>query len=99
MVSYIIDEYYGKVMIINGDDEYGAFNLLVEVYDPVSKTTTIKYNPNTSVRYKVGVLGFGTPNEVNNASCVPNAVQPVYGGPGQGVAPNVGWYPRMESSY
>ena len=85
----------GKVMIVNGLDEYGAYNLLVEVYDPVSKTTTIKYDPNRSNRYKVGVSNFGTTSEVNLASCVPNAVQPVYGGPGQGTAPNIGYYPKM----
>ncbi|HEU4447276.1 MAG TPA: galactose oxidase-like domain-containing protein, partial [Nitrososphaeraceae archaeon] len=85
----------GKVMIVNGLDEYGAFNLLVEVYDPVSKTTTIKYNPNSANRYKVGTNGFGTANEVNRATCVPDAITPIYGGPGQGTSPNIGYYPKM----
>ena len=69
--------------------------VLVEIYDPVSKTTTIKYNPNTANRYKVGTNGFGTANEVNRATCVPNAITPIYGGPGQGTSPNIGYYPKM----
>ena len=85
----------GKVMMVNGNDEYGAYNLLVEVYDPVSRTTTRKDNPNSSNRYKVGISNFGASNELNKASCIPNAVQPIYGGPGQGTAPNIGWYPKM----
>ena len=85
----------GKVMIVNGLDEYGAFNLLVEVYDPVSKTTTIKYNPNSSNRYKVGTNNFGTASENNLATCVAGAITPIYGGPGQGTSPNIGYYPKM----
>ena len=85
----------GKVMIVNGLDEYGAFNLLVEVYDPVSKTTTIKYNPNSSNRYKVGTNNFGTASENNLATCVAGAITPIYGGSGQGTSPNIGYYPKM----
>jgi fibronectin type 3 domain-containing protein len=85
----------GKVMIVNGLDEYGAYNLLVEIYDPVTKTSTIKYDPNRSAQYKVGTNNLGTSTEMNMASCVPGANTPVYGGTGQGSVPNIGYYPKM----
>ena len=76
----------GKVVIVNGFDEYGSTNRLVEIYDPASKTWTKKFDPNTSVTYCVG--------DGSESTC-PGAGSPCYGGPGNGVAPNVGLYPRM----
>ena len=75
----------GKVVIINGRDEYGSYNTLVEVYDPSSKSCTKLFDPNTSLKYCVGA----------GESACPGAGSPCYGGQGSGVAPNVGTYPRM----
>ena len=76
----------GKVSVVNGLDEYGVYNLLVEVYDPISKTWTKKFDPNTSATYCVGA---------GEQSVCPGAGSPCYGGSNNGVAPNVGLYPRM----
>ena len=76
----------GKVVTVNGFDEYGSTNRLVEIYDPTSKTWTKKFDPNTSATYCVGN---------GSESTCPGAGSPCYGGPGNGVAPNVGLYPRM----
>jgi hypothetical protein len=76
----------GKAVIMNGFDEYGSYNTLVEIYDPASKTCIKKFDPNTSTTYCVG--------KGSESEC-PGAGSPCYGGPGNGVAPNVGLYPRM----
>jgi len=76
----------GKVLIINGLDEYGSFNRLLEIYDPISKTCTRRFDPNTSTSYCVGYGAVGI---------CPGAGAPCYGGTLNGVAPNVGIYPRM----
>jgi hypothetical protein len=75
----------GKVFVVNGLDEYGTYNKLVEVYDPNSKSWAISYAPNTSDTYCVGAG--------SEATC-PGAGSPCYGGPNQGVAPQTGYYPR-----
>ena len=75
----------GRVFVLGGLDEYGVNNTLVEIYDPVSKTWTISYNPNAGNTYCVGA---------GQTAC-PGAGSPCYGGPNQGVAPFGGGYPRM----
>ena len=45
----------GKVLTIGGWDEWGCKNNLAEIYDPDSKSWSIKYDPTTSNTYQVGV--------------------------------------------
>jgi hypothetical protein len=74
----------GKVLTIGGFDEWGCYNYLTEIYDPASKTWSIKYDPASSNTYCVG-------------SCNPSAPSglPCYGGTGKGVAPvTIQLYPR-----
>jgi hypothetical protein len=74
----------GKVLTIGGYDEWGCYNYLTEIYDPASKTWSIKYDPASSNTYCVG-------------SCNPSAPSglPCYGGTGKGVAPvTIQLYPR-----
>jgi hypothetical protein len=80
---YCITLENSQVVTIGGWDEWGCRNMLCEIYDPGSKSWTIKYNPSTSVTYTVG-------------SCNPSAPAglPTYGGSGQGVMPPVSLYPR-----
>lgn len=73
----------GRVWILDGLDEYGGRNALVEIYDPVSKTTSIQYSPDANTTYTVGA-----------GSSLPGP-KPTYGGPGQGVSPFTSLYPRM----
>ena len=75
----------GKVFVINGLDEYGVPNRLVEVYDPSSKTFSIKFDPGSSTTYCVGA---------GQTSCT-GAGSPCYGATNQGVTPFVSYYPRM----
>ena len=35
----------GKVFVVNGLDEYGTPNRLVEIYDPTTKTWSKKFDP------------------------------------------------------
>ena len=76
----------GKVLIVAGDDEYGDPNLITEVYDPVTKTISIKPDPSSNNTYCVG--------SSRTATC-PGAGSPCYGGPNQGTAPWLSLYPRM----
>ena len=76
----------GKVMVVNGLDEYGAYNRLVEIYDPVSKSWSKSFDPNSSITYCVGA---------GEQSVCPGAGSPCYGGSNSGVAPGIGLYPRM----
>jgi hypothetical protein len=74
----------GKVLTIGGFDEWGADNYLTEIYDPDSKSWSIKYDPESSITYCVGWENPSAP-----------AGLPCYGGPGQGVAPiTIQLYPR-----
>ncbi|MGA8563508.1 MAG: twin-arginine translocation signal domain-containing protein, partial [Nitrososphaeraceae archaeon] len=74
----------GKVFVVNGMDEYGAVNLLVEIYDPDTKTWSKKFDPGTNRTYCVG----------KNSPCA-GAGSPCYGGSHNGTAPSIGTYPRM----
>lgn len=74
----------GKVFVVSGLDEYGQRNALVEIYDPVTKTFTIQYDPGSGNTYCVG-------QGIN----LPGAGSPCYGAPGQGVSPWTSLYPRM----
>jgi hypothetical protein len=76
----------GRILTINGFDEYGSANRLLEIYDPSSDTWSISYDPGSSVTYCVGF---------NAVDTCEGAGSPCYGGPSMGVAPNIGLYPRM----
>ena len=79
----------GKAVVINGLDEYGSFNNLVEIYDPSTKTWSKKFDPQSNATYCVGKNANGT------VMACPGAGSPCYGGPNNGTAPNIGNYPRM----
>jgi hypothetical protein len=75
----------GRVFVVNGLDEYGTPNYLVEVYDPASRSWTISYDSNRSTTYCVG----GSSSETCSGAGLP-----CYGGPNRGTAPGVSLYPR-----
>jgi hypothetical protein len=76
----------GKVLTLGGWDEWGCKNALAEIYDPDSKSWSIKYDPVNSVTYCVGSC---------NTSAPPGL--PCYGGggSGQGALSNLSLYPRI----
>lgn len=74
----------GKVWVHDGLDEYGGRNALVEIYDPATKTFSIKYDPQSNLTY--------TPGADSNLA---GAKSRTYGGPGNGVSPFTSLYPRM----
>lgn len=74
----------GKVWVHDGLDEFGDRNALVEIYDPATKTFSIKYDPTANRTY--------TPGDDSN---LPGARTQTYGGPGNGVSPYTSLYPRM----
>jgi chitodextrinase len=76
----------GKVIVVSGLDDYGSYNYLAEMYDPVTKSWSISYDPFSSNSYCVGFDATG--------GC-PGAGSPCFGGPNQGVAPWLALYPRM----
>jgi hypothetical protein len=73
----------GKVFVVQGWDEYGCNNRLVEIYDPGPKSWQIKLDPGTSVTYCVGSCA---------TQFYPEAGSPCYG---PGCAPYLSLYPRM----
>ena len=76
----------GKVSAINGFDDYGVNNRLIEIYDPSTKSWTIKYDPSTNSRYCVGE---------GQTTCQGSGTR-CYGNTASGVAPlQTGTYPRM----
>ena len=44
----------GKVNVVSGFDDFGTYNYLDEVYDPVSKSWSISYDPFRTNSYCVG---------------------------------------------
>jgi hypothetical protein len=74
----------GKVWVHDGLDEYGDRNALVEIYDPSTKTFSIKYDPQSNLTYTPGF-----------DSSLPGANTQTYGGPNKGVSPYTSLYPRM----
>ena len=77
----------GKVINFEGFDDYGSENRLVELYDPSTKTWSIKPVTNNANSYCVG--------ETTTATC-PGAGEICFGGgAGNGVLPRIGTYPRM----
>ena len=77
----------GKVLTLGGLDEWGCNNRLAEIYDPDSKSWSIKYDPTTSETYCVG-------NCPDRGSIAPPGL-PCYGGSGQGIVPKtIQLYPR-----
>jgi fibronectin type 3 domain-containing protein len=79
----------GRVVVVNGLDEYGSPNLLVEIYDPFSKTWSKKFNPLSNNAYCAGKNPNGT------IQCKDGAGTECYGGLHNGNAPSIGQYPRM----
>ena len=73
----------GKVLTIGGFDEWGCNNALAEIYDPDSKSWSIKYDSTSSNTYCVGSCNTFAPPGL-----------PCYGGSGQGTMPPVSLYPR-----
>ena len=76
----------GKVVVVSGFDDYGSYNYLAEMYDPVTKSWSISYDPFSSTTYCVGY---------DTTGLCPGAGSPCFGGPNQGVAPWLALYPRM----
>ena len=74
----------GKVLVVGGYDEYGAYNKLTEIFDPAAETWSIKYDPGFTTTYCAG--------EGEDPGIMPGAGQPCYG---PGVTPNVLLYPRL----
>ena len=62
---------------------WAAKNALAEIYDPDSKSWSIKYDSTGSITYCVG-----------GCNPSPSPGQPCYGGPGQGALSNLSLYPR-----
>src|SRR6185436_2892907 len=54
------------------------------IYDPSTKSWSIKFDPGSSTTYCVG-----------SCSTLPGAGSPCYGSTNQGVSPSIGLYPRM----
>jgi len=73
----------GKAWVVDGLDEFGIRNALVEVYDPATKRFNIQYDPTSSITYCAG-----------QTSTLPGAGTQCYGGPNQGVSPPLSLYPR-----
>jgi hypothetical protein len=73
----------GKVFVVQGWDEYGCSNRLVEFYDPGTKSWQIKLDPDSPRTYCVGSCA---------AEYYPEAGAPCYG---PGTAPYLSFYPRM----
>jgi hypothetical protein len=73
----------GKVFVVQGWDEYGCNNRLVEIYDPGPKSWQIKLDPANSVTYCVGSCA---------TQYYPEAGSPCYG---PGCSPYLSLYPRM----
>jgi hypothetical protein len=73
----------GKVFVVQGVDEYGCVNMLVEFYDPGPKSWQIKLDPAGSGNYCVGSCA---------TQYYPEAGSPCYG---PGIVPTISLYPRM----
>jgi hypothetical protein len=73
----------GKVFVVQGWDEYGCNNRLVEYYDPSSKSWQVKLDPAGSGNYCVGNCA---------TSYYPEAGSPCFG---PGTAPYLSLYPRF----
>jgi hypothetical protein len=73
----------GKVFVIQGLDEYGCYNKLVEIYDPDNQSWSISLDPNGSNTYDVGFCA---------TAYYPEAGSPSYG---PGTIPSMTLYPRM----
>jgi hypothetical protein len=74
-----------KTAVFSGLDEFGDRNLLVEIYNPIFKNFSIKFDSGSSLQYCVG-----------STSALPGAGTPCYGGvAGKGVSPGISLYPHM----
>jgi hypothetical protein len=73
----------GKVFVIQGLDEYGCYNKIVEVYNPSNRSWSLLLDPNGSGTYSVGYCA---------TDFYPEAGSPTYG---PGTIPSMTLYPRM----
>jgi len=73
----------GKVFVVQGWDEFGCQNRLVEIYDPSTKSFQIKLDPGNNITYCVGACATAD---------YPQAGTPCYG---PGASPFLSLYPRM----
>jgi hypothetical protein len=46
----------GKVFVIQGLDEFGCYNKIVEIYDPDNQSWTLQLAPNNTLTYSVGYI-------------------------------------------
>jgi hypothetical protein len=74
----------GRVLVVSGFDQLGSYNYLAEVYDPVSKSWSIMYDPFRTNTYCVGY----------DSGCAGGG-SPCFGGLNQSIAPWLALYPRM----
>jgi hypothetical protein len=74
----------GRVIVVSGFDDLGSYNYLAEVYDPISKSWSISYDPFRTNTYCVGY----------DSTCA-GAGSPCFGGLNQSIAPWLALYPRM----
>ncbi len=74
----------GRVIVVSGQDDFGSYNYLAEVYDPITKSWSMSFDPFSANTYCVG----------HDSTC-PGAGTPCFGGPNQGTAPWLSLYPRM----
>ena len=74
----------GRVIVVSGFDDFGSYNYLAEVYDPITKSWSISYDPFCTNSYCVGY----------DTTC-PGAGTPCFGGLNQSTAPWLSTYPRM----
>ena len=73
----------GRVIVVSGNDDFGFYNYLTEVYDPITKSWSISYNP------------FGSNYIALGKTKLSKTGTPCFGGPNQSAAPGLGFYPRM----
>jgi hypothetical protein len=73
----------GKVFVVQGLDQFGCENMLVEFYDPGPKSWQIKLDPASLLEYTVGECAIGVYQDAGS---------PIYPA---GVAPKLSLYPRM----
>jgi hypothetical protein len=73
----------GKVFVIQGLDEFGCYNKIVEVYNPSDQSWSILLDPKGANTYSVGYCA---------TDFYPDAGSPTYG---PGTIPSMTLYPRM----
>ena len=46
----------GKVIVVSGFDDFGSYNYLAEVYDPITKSWSISYDPFTLIHIVLDMI-------------------------------------------